>query len=204
MKEYRIRMLPAVPEDWGTVEKAMVDEFVWMKDYTPKTWAQAVFVLGDGFHVRMTCEEKNPRAVHTGFFSEVWKDSCMEFFAAYDNTKQDYVNVEMNSNGSCVIAVGPDRYARTRIDEIIDKPFPVKADVQPDFWQVTVHIPLADLARIYGMKPETFCAGYSFRGNFYKCGDETEIEHYGVWNPVLTEKPDYHRPEFFGTFVLTK
>ena len=35
------------------------------------------------------------------------------------------------------------------------------------------------------------------RGNFYTC-DETLHEHYGVWNPVMANQPDFHRPECFG------
>jgi hypothetical protein len=34
--------------------------------------------------------------------------------------------------------------------------------------------------------------------NFYKCGDETAVTHYVTWNPVKTNNPDYHQPEFFG------
>ncbi|MCK7536290.1 MAG: carbohydrate-binding family 9-like protein [Marinilabiliales bacterium] len=41
-------------------------------------------------------------------------------------------------------------------------------------------------------------AGKSFRANFYKCGDKLSNPHFVTWNPVGTEKPDYHRPEYFG------
>ena len=37
-------------------------------------------------------------------------------------------------------------------------------------------------------------------GNLYKCGGENQ--HYVSYYPVQTEKPDFHRPEFFGEFVL--
>ena len=36
------------------------------------------------------------------------------------------------------------------------------------------------------------------RGNFYKCGDLTQREHYLSWNRVACAEPDFHRPEFFG------
>jgi hypothetical protein len=39
-------------------------------------------------------------------------------------------------------------------------------------------------------------------GNFYKCGDMTNEPHFVTWNPVKTEKPDYHRPEFFGNLLF--
>ena len=39
-------------------------------------------------------------------------------------------------------------------------------------------------------------------GNLYKCGDETQKMHYATYYPIDTQSPDYHRPEFFGEFVL--
>ena len=39
------------------------------------------------------------------------------------------------------------------------------------------------------------------RGNFYKC-DESVHPHFGVWNPVATPQPDFHRPECFGILRL--
>ena len=40
------------------------------------------------------------------------------------------------------------------------------------------------------------------RGNFYKCGDLTQQEHYLAWNRVACAEPDFHRPEFFGELVF--
>ncbi len=203
MKKYQVKMLSAVPENFDEIEKAMLDEFVWLKAYKPVSYAQVVFVKGDGFYARLTCEEAHPKAVHTEWFSDVYKDSCLEFFAAFDAANPAYINIEINSVGASLIALGKDRYARTPIDTLISKPFDVQAEVEEGKWHVTVHIPLSDLEKIYGIKPEIFTVGYAFRGNFYKCGDETAIEHYGMWNPVGTAEPDYHRPEFFGTLILT-
>jgi len=40
--------------------------------------------------------------------------------------------------------------------------------------------------------------GKTVRANFYKCGDELQTPHFLSWNPVRTERPDFHRPDFFG------
>ncbi|MGN1071022.1 MAG: carbohydrate-binding family 9-like protein [Candidatus Fimadaptatus sp.] len=40
------------------------------------------------------------------------------------------------------------------------------------------------------------------RGNVYKGGGKTRFEHYGMWNPVTSDHPDFHRPESFGLLVL--
>ena len=44
--------------------------------------------------------------------------------------------------------------------------------------------------------------GAVLRGNLYKCGDETDHPHYACFHNIDWAKPDYHRPEFFATFVL--
>ncbi|MDD6236825.1 MAG: carbohydrate-binding family 9-like protein, partial [Clostridiales bacterium] len=40
------------------------------------------------------------------------------------------------------------------------------------------------------------------RGNFYKCGDKTKHPHFGMWNPINNEFPDFHLPQFFGRIIL--
>jgi hypothetical protein len=44
--------------------------------------------------------------------------------------------------------------------------------------------------------------GLKATANFYKCGDGTPEPHFVTWNPVGTENPDYHRPEFFGKVLF--
>lgn len=34
--------------------------------------------------------------------------------------------------------------------------------------------------------------------NLFKCGDELSHPHFLSWQPIRTEKPDFHRPEFFA------
>lgn len=40
------------------------------------------------------------------------------------------------------------------------------------------------------------------KANFYKCGDGLTVPHYLSWSPIVTEKPDFHRPEFFNQIKL--
>ena len=184
---------------WSNVEKANIDKFVWLKDYCPVCYAQAVYVEGEELKVRLTCVEKNPKAAHEGFYSHVYKDSCLEFFFSFDDGKT-YVNAEMNSKGSCLIGYGAGRHGRTRIDELAPIP-EVKAEIGEESWSVELTLPDTTIEKVFGVKP---AVGTVIKGNFYKCGDETEVEHYGMWSPVGTEKPDFHRPEYFGEMVLEK
>ena len=38
------------------------------------------------------------------------------------------------------------------------------------------------------------------RANFYKCGDDCEIQHYLAFSPVTTLPPGFHNPECFAIF----
>jgi hypothetical protein len=67
-------------------------------------------------------------------------------------------------------------------------------------WGVNFSIP-ESFIRLYE-PPFKLEKGLRLQGNFYKCGDETETPHYLVWNNIEWEKPDYHRPEFFGELIL--
>ena len=42
----------------------------------------------------------------------------------------------------------------------------------------------------------------SLKANFYKCGDLTAHTHFLSWSPIDAPKPDFHRPDFFGTLEL--
>lgn len=202
MKVYEILIKDTCPTDWSTVPCAHIDTYRWLDDYAPKAWAQVVFVKDDGFYARMTCVESNPRAIYVDFYDHVYKDSCMEFFAAYDAQRDRYINIEINANAASRISIGEGRGERERIDHVIGKPFDIKAEKNEGSWSVLVHIPLTDICKAYDIAPSVFADGYRFRGNFYKCGDETEAPHFGMWNPVMTETPDFHRPEYFGELII--
>ena len=126
----------------------------------------------------------------------------MEFFAAYDNTNPAYLNIEANSIGTALAQLGTDRYDRIPADQFLGKPLTVQADIGETEWHLLMHVTLADLEKLYKMDTSVFTDGYSFRGNFYKCGDKTAVEHYNMWNPVGTETPDYHQFSYFGKMTL--
>lgn len=205
-REYRITTLPAGTTadsvDWNAIPAASIDNYFWLEGHTPATAAKLVYVTDYGFLLRMTCAEEAPKAVYTKYNDPVYTDSCMEFFCDWLGDGR-YINMEMNANGTLLSCIGPDRHARTPIADLSGgEIFPVKGEVCDGHWQVTAEIPMVLLCRILGVDSIPFCKGYTFRGNFYKCGDETPIPHYGMWSPVGTEKPDFHRPEYFGDFVV--
>ena len=208
-KTYTVTRLPAGTKvtdiAWSRLPVAHVDTYRWVEGHTPAVTAQLAYVEGECFVLRMTCAEPDPTAVYTDYNRPVYKDSCLEFFADWTGDGR-YVNMEMNANGALLSNIGAGRGNRTPIRDLAGDIFPVTAERTAEGWSVTAIVPLSMLASIYGMEPTALTAklteGYTFRGNFYKCGDETPVPHFGMWNPVGTEKPDFHRPEYFGTLIL--
>ena len=203
---YRIPTLPAGTTadtvDWNAIPAASIDNFFWYEGHTPETTAKLAFVEGFGFILRMTCAETDPKAVYTEYNEPVYTDSCMEFFCDWLGDGR-YINMEMNALGTLLSCIGPDRYDRTPVADLSGgEIFPVQGEVCEGYWTVTAEIPTALLCKILGVDSMPFGSGYTFRGNFYKCGDETSVIHYGMWNPIGTEKADFHRPEYFGALVI--
>jgi hypothetical protein len=142
--------------------------------------------------------EPTVRAVNTGFNQPVWQDSCVELFLSLDNKK--YYNFEINCIGSILAQYGENRRSRKFIDpqslELIrvsstmgDEPFGVKKSVTS--YQIKVLIPKEAL--IFDENPDL----KTISGNIYKCADLSPTPHYMYLFKINTEKPDFHRPEFF-------
>lgn len=156
---------------------------------------------GDEILLKYYVHEKYIRAVETRTHGEVYKDSTVEFFISLDGS--NYYNFEFNCIGTIHLAYGPGRGDRKFVSPEIAERIEIESTLgelsfeekKGDFkWEMMIRIPLAsfefdDLSSFNGLKAT---------GNFYKCGDETTEPHFVTWNPVKTENPDYHRPEFFG------
>lgn len=151
--------------------------------------------------------EENILAKRTDTNSAVSKDSCVEFF--FDPLGDgNYYNFEINCIGTIHLAYGPGRGKREYVDpKVIQKYIKAESSLgnQPfaekkggHTWEMTIVIPAEVMTHNKGISLK----GLEAKSNFYKCGDETSQKHYVTWNPVGTEKPDYHRPEYFGNLVF--
>lgn len=210
MKKYIVKSFPQGTAegaiDWNMIPVARIDTYKWLDGYTPEAAAQLVYVKGERFILRMTCAEKEPLCRYRQYNEPVYTDSCLEFFADFTGSGA-YVNMEMNARGTLLSCIGAGRGNRTPIKDICHGDiFPVSSRIDLDRWTVTATVSLPMLAELYGEDVATLAArltqGYTFCGNFYKCGDETAVPHYGMWNPVETANADFHRPEYFGELVI--
>ncbi len=145
--------------------------------------------------------EKHIIALETRTNGDVYKDSCVEFFISFD--KKNYYNFEFNCIGTIHLAYGEGRKNRKFVNPETVEKIEIKSSLgnQPfeektgNFnWEIMIRIPLESFAfdNIKSLNELKATA------NFYKCGDNSSVPHFVTWNPVKTEQPDYHRPEFFG------
>ena len=185
---------------WESVPCAPVDRWLWRWEYTPATEARLAMIEGEGMWIRMTCRESDPIARHTEYGDEVWVDSAMEcFFAAREG--EDYINCEMNSACNRLVGVGAGREGRVVIDNYCPCP-EVNAVVGDGVWYAETFYPEDALKRVFGADFE--CRrGAKLYGNFFKVGEETGRPHYGAWNAIASEVPDFHRPECFGEIIFS-
>jgi hypothetical protein len=142
------------------------------------------------------------KAEKTETNQDVYEDSCVEFFVS-PSADEIYYNLEFNGIGTCLMGSGTGREDRRRADPEIISRIRRKTSVGEKSvseksggfsWTITMAIPF----NVFFNHSITELNGKTFRANFYKCGDKLSVPHYVTWNPVETEKPDFHRPEYFG------
>jgi hypothetical protein len=173
-------------------------------------WRQFPYRPRVNFRIAWTCQdillsshvvEDDIRTVFHHDNDPVHRDSCVEFFIAPGDGS--YFNFEFNARGVT--------YAARGVGREDSAPLPIEAvkkirrysslDVEhaaqggnSGFWTLGIAVPLSLFVGTPLENPGT----RSFGANFYKCGDDTRQPHFVTWNPVGTEEPDFHRPEYFG------
>ena len=157
-KYYHIPTLPAgttvATVDWNVVPAAQIDTYRWLDGgYEPHAEARLAFLPGYGFALRMSCVERSPRAIYSGYNEPVYTDSCLEFFAAWaeESPTHDrrYMNMEMNARGTLLSCLGTDRHARVPVRDITGGSIPdVRGEILPDRWSVTAGIPATLLGKV--------------------------------------------------------
>lgn len=178
-----------------------VSHLLWGTKFAPPVTGRIGYVPGDGFYVEMTCFETDPLRRQTGFQVPVYLDSAMEAFFHFpfsgkrSRKLSPYINLEFNANGALLAQYGFARTGRTLFSEAECRALSHHVRLMPDCWKLTFHLPLSLLEQIYGITksslPDTFSC------NFYKISEDPSIEHYAAFSPLLSDTPDFHRPEFF-------
>ena len=176
---------------------AAIDHYAWPGDYKPEARAY-VSRDDEGLRVLLCADEPTVSAQVTAFGGPVWRDSCLEFFLQPFGEDPRYVNIEVNAAGAALIGVGPDRNHRRELEACpTGMEFRVSRH-EGRWWAVAYTVPFGWLEGLFGRSLD---GRGPFRGNFYSC-DESIHPHFGSWSPIVAPKPDFHRPDCFGSLNL--
>lgn len=155
---------------------------------------------GNNIYMNWKVDEQEIKAVCETDGGNVWEDSCVEFFVSFDGS--NYYNIETNCIGKVLVQSGTGRQDREMLPlDVIgkihrwaslgDEAIATGAGT----WELSLIIPkelfIKGEVESFDNIPAT--------ANFYKCGDELEVPHFITWNPIETETPNYHVPQFFGS-----
>ncbi len=188
-------------------EKIAIDKQNWTAfDYRP----DVSFRIGHAENIlflKFYVSEQHVLAQYDKPNSPTHRDSCVEFFIDPDQSGA-YYNFEINCIGTMHLAYGPDRHKRTFISKemISDQVYTSSTLGKNTFeeksgsieWEMVVALP----ASIFIHHPDLNFNALHSKANFYKCGDDTNEPHYLSWNEISSPKPDFHRPEFFGSLLF--
>lgn len=147
------------------------------------------------FHIT----EPSIKAEYSEINSKTYEDSCSEIFISFGNGT--YYNFEISCIGCILAEYGKSRSSRvllnTKSIENIEvsstlgsKPFGIKNEITT--YTLSVKIP-KEVFVFDGGKIDVS----SLTGNIYKCADKSPTPHYMTLFEIKSEKPDFHRPEFF-------
>lgn len=177
--------------------KHLVDMVPWPNyDYKPNV-GFSIAHSNDCLFLKFYVSENIVRAVYCNANDPVHKDSCVEFFIAF-NDEKNYYNLEFNCIGTCHAGYGADRYDRKALSQEIlhnIKTLSVfKQEPDQIDWELTLKIPV----EIFSNHRFTTFSGIKSTGNFFKCGDDLPKPHYLAWNDIKVETPNFHLSEYFG------
>ena len=214
---YVIRAAPkptALDAEWGSPAWSRAETLA-VRHFRPESSAHRPQTLArllhspDGISGIFRVEDRYVRCTRTEYMGDVWKDSCVEFFAQ-PKPGRGYINFEFNCGGAhlCSHVVNPERAPGgfkefTRIPAELgctvrtrgSLPRVVEPEIEkPVTWTLAFFIPFALFEHYVGSLGKV--GGQTWRGNFYKCADESSHPHWAAWSPV--DELNFHLPRCFG------
>lgn len=195
---------------WEVAERATLDIYPWYEKGNKQATTASVLYDEEAlyflFRARDRYSSAEPRELNGG----VCFDSCVEFFASpFPEESDAYFNLEVNCCGALHLSWGDGMGPRTFIDAagaaqvtiITSLDGPTKEPQSDDSeWRVFVRLPLKVLE---GMAGRGFSTTHDWKCNFYRCGGSIDPQ-YACWNLIDCERPNFHKPEFFGTMSFAR
>jgi hypothetical protein len=208
---YTINKVPPAPLDAIDFSRAEEGRVSYVRPESSSHHPETRFgVLHDGtaLYVKFCVKDAHVRSVQTEYQGPVYTDSCVEFFIQPVKGK-GYFNFEINAGGTLLLTYiedptrVPGGFAKfTRVDDAWGKQVQIRSSlprvVEPECatdWALRVRIPFSLLEHYTGAPAEN-----EWRGNVYKCGDNTSHPHWMAWSPVSAL--NFHLPDCFGAMRL--
>ena len=181
--------------------------------HEPKVEFRALYD-GEALYVHFRVTDRFVRCIHTGFQDPVCRDSCCELFIAPEGA-EGYFNIEMNAVGALMISYitdptrTPGGFAGQRLlggdaDRAIQRDTSLRGVIDPETagpveYEIGYRVPFALIEDSSGRGAPR--AGERWRGNIYKCSENSSHPHWGAWS-AIGDKLDFHQPDRFGVFVF--
>jgi len=155
----------------------------------------------ENVYIIFRVQDRYVRIITKDIGGRVWTDSACEFFFSPDaSLPLSYFNLEMNAGGTPLLG---HREKKPVVEDIkmieIAHSLPQTVDpeiTEPVTWTLEYRIPLSMIEKYSNVtRPKK---GVVWRGNFYKIAEITSNPHYITWSVLEGDKPNFHRPEFFG------
>ena len=131
----------------------------------------------------------------------IWCDSCVEFFMKPYTDDARYINFEINPIGAMIMSIGEGRESRKPLVFEYKESLNMITHQNANNWTAQFEIPFTMLSQIFENK-KILGSGDTIKGNFYKCGDETPSQHFGMWNEIEGSVVSFHLPDYFGELYL--
>ncbi|MBQ8502771.1 MAG: carbohydrate-binding family 9-like protein [Clostridia bacterium] len=186
--------------DWSIVPEEKLEFSNWNSATSYNTYFKMCFLRKSGIYVKMRTDERKLRAVCQKRDDPVWQDSCMEFFICAVEGREEYINFEMNSVGAYLTEFGKGKSDRVFLRCLTEAEPEITTSVNPDGWSLELFIPCELINEAY--KTDFDAGECILKGNFYKCGDETEKVHYDSYTEMTTLPPGFHNPECFAVIKI--
>ena len=194
MKTYTILRKPA-QLDWSNIPSAEISIPYRNKEIDISAIGQACYD-DEALYIHLCAKEKEIRAVYTELLDPPCEDSCLEFFFCPLEGDMRYFNIEFNPNCCMYLGIASSIKDLVRLVPEAGNPFDPHVTYTEDGWEITYTIPFSFIRCFFPTFEAT--SGKTIRGNFYKCGELTKVEHYLSWNQITGDVLSFHRPNDFG------
>lgn len=195
---------------WRAAQEVGPFQFPWYHGGERETTSVRLLWDDQFLYAGYVVRDKHISARFTERDQPVYEDDCVELFTAPNPQRPEaYFNFEMNARAVLLDQHHPhgrfsglDHEWNSHGVQVATQLHGTLNDDRDEDarWTLEVAIPWSNFRGVAEHLPPQ--PGDQWRLNLNRCGGETNPQ-YSQWSPSVTEKPDFHRPETFGTVIFT-